>query len=347
MTPLFDVVIPNRNKVRFIERTLDALRAQTDSRWRAIVIDNESDDGSWEIIQRVAAQDPRFTIEQRPMPSKQGLPFYRTWNEGLLRARAPYVAVLTSDDLWPANWLARAGEALARHPSAVAFAGRASLIDENDRSLGLAVAAGQFERSFAEPLKTPVRLNGADCAMRALLIGPIFTTIHAVVFRQSALAARLAFAEDLGFAADHEFYLQLCLQGDIVYDPDTSAAFRVYPEQASSAAQNRNVIGYFRTVVERNREAVGRRGAWAAHDLVQRTDELLRRHRFILTKPNATTLKKAPARALREAVVAATTMPLTACRYVAAGLSRERFLGDYAVRAARELSAQALHRAAD
>ena len=113
---VIDIVIPNRNKVEFLPRTLASLKNQTEPRWRAIVIDGESTDGSLELLCETARLDPRFTVKTALPALLTGLSLYRSWNHGLLRVRAPFFAILTSDDLWQPDWLEKAlmGWALIR-----------------------------------------------------------------------------------------------------------------------------------------------------------------------------------------------------------------------------------------
>src|SRR5581483_12004143 len=181
-SPLIDVIIPNRNKAAFLPETLASLIRQTETRWRAIVIDGESTDGSLQILRQAAKADGRITVRSARPASASGLTLYRSWNHGLLSVRAPYFTILTSDDLWEPTWLARAVHGLERHGSAVAAVARAIAMNEQGVITGPSVACRQFEESF--PLRgSGFRLlSSKSCALRSLLFGPVFTTIHSLVF---------------------------------------------------------------------------------------------------------------------------------------------------------------------
>lgn len=75
--PCVDVVPPNLNKVEYIRECLDSPMRQTYSNWRCIVVDGNSDDGSWELIQEYASADVRFESIRDHIP------------RGLLREKRP------------------------------------------------------------------------------------------------------------------------------------------------------------------------------------------------------------------------------------------------------------------
>lgn len=338
--PVIDVIIPNRNKAAFLPATLASLEAQTESRWRAIVIDGESNDGSWEILQAAARRDSRYEVRSARPASVSGLSIYRSWNHGLLQVRAPYFAILTSDDLWEPDWLRRAIGGLETHPRAIASAARAIAMDEGGEVSGPTVACRQLEESFGLEGGGARVLASEACLLRSLLFGPIFSTIHALVFRRRLLEEGVLFAEDIGFLADIEYYLHACLLGDVVYDLDSRALFRLYAGQASSEAKGATITQLWSKVVNRNRRLVAQKLKIPVEEVVRATNEILGRHQFIMTKPDRRTLKEAKALAVWRTVQAAVESPRLALKYAECRGDRDRFLQGTAVDLLRQLSAK-------
>jgi Glycosyltransferases involved in cell wall biogenesis len=60
MSELVSVIIPTFNRAVDLTRALGSLRAQTYTNWEAVVVDNESTDGTGEMIAQLA--DPRVTF---------------------------------------------------------------------------------------------------------------------------------------------------------------------------------------------------------------------------------------------------------------------------------------------
>ncbi|MGW8484358.1 glycosyltransferase family 2 protein [Microbacterium sp. NPDC055903] len=60
--PLVTLIVPGRDIAAFVPAALDSLLAQTESRWRAILVDDGSTDGTGEIFAAAASADPRFRV---------------------------------------------------------------------------------------------------------------------------------------------------------------------------------------------------------------------------------------------------------------------------------------------
>jgi len=90
------VITPVFNALEFLPATLHSVQNQTLPDWEHILIDDNSTDGSLDLIAQAAAADPRLRLLQT---RRQGGPS-KARNVGLECARARYVAFLDADDLW-------------------------------------------------------------------------------------------------------------------------------------------------------------------------------------------------------------------------------------------------------
>ena len=116
--PRVAVALPVYNGGAFLQEALDALRAQTERRWVAVVTDNASTDATPEIVARAAATDPRV----RPVRNAQNLGANGNFNLSASLARAtgaPYVVWAAHDDVRHPAYLARVLDALDARPDAV------------------------------------------------------------------------------------------------------------------------------------------------------------------------------------------------------------------------------------
>jgi glycosyltransferase involved in cell wall biosynthesis len=86
----------------YIAETLQSLAAQTHRDFEVIVVDNNSTDGSVEIIESIAASDSRFVLVREP---QQGV--HHALNAGIARASGHIVLLLDGDDLFRPERLAR------------------------------------------------------------------------------------------------------------------------------------------------------------------------------------------------------------------------------------------------
>jgi len=92
--PIVTVIVPGRDIAPFAPAALASLLAQTESRWRAILVDDGSTDDTGRIFADAAAADPRFTVVRHD--ASRGLGAAR--NVALDLVETPYVGFLDGDD---------------------------------------------------------------------------------------------------------------------------------------------------------------------------------------------------------------------------------------------------------
>lgn len=96
----FSIVVPAYNAAAFLGRSLGSVQAQTHALWETVVVDDGSTDDTWDVLQRVAAQDARVhVVHQKNMGQ-----FYAR-QVGIKAATGEYVIFLDSDDELEPNCL--------------------------------------------------------------------------------------------------------------------------------------------------------------------------------------------------------------------------------------------------
>lgn len=118
-TNKFTVVIPMHNKVHEIVRCLMAVMNNEVVPDEIIVVDNNSTDGSRELIERLNSEGKfknakSFRIVEE---KKQGAGAAR--NRGLSEARSEYIILLDADDYWEPNFLVRLDNLISQNKSNV------------------------------------------------------------------------------------------------------------------------------------------------------------------------------------------------------------------------------------
>ena len=101
-TPTVTVILPAYNAGSTIHETLVSVRAQTYADLEILVVDDGSQDGTKEIIERHAANDPRVRLL---VQANSGVASAR--NRALAHASGAFVAPIDSDDLWQPDKIAR------------------------------------------------------------------------------------------------------------------------------------------------------------------------------------------------------------------------------------------------
>ncbi|OAI07118.1 glycosyl transferase family 2 [Methylomonas methanica] len=93
--PKVSILIPVYNRERFISECIQSALDQTFTDFEVLVVDNASNDGTWQICQQFAAKDPRVRIFQ----NDTNIGPVRNWLACVEKARGEYGKVLFSDDL--------------------------------------------------------------------------------------------------------------------------------------------------------------------------------------------------------------------------------------------------------
>lgn len=95
------IVIPLYNKARSIEQTIRCIQVQTVNDYEIVIVDGYSKDGSLEIVQRLAKEDPRIHIYMQE--NRHGVTPAR--NESVQHAQYDYIAFMDADDYWEPTYL--------------------------------------------------------------------------------------------------------------------------------------------------------------------------------------------------------------------------------------------------
>jgi glycosyltransferase involved in cell wall biosynthesis len=127
-SPAVTVIVPTRNRRRYLDEAIRSVLAQTFADFELLVIDDGSTDGTGDLVN--AVEDPRLLYIHQPAAG-----IGAALNRGLRRARGRYVARLDSDDVWHRDMLETLVPVLeSRADVGVAYA-RGQAMDECGRRL--------------------------------------------------------------------------------------------------------------------------------------------------------------------------------------------------------------------
>ena len=141
--PLVAFAVPVYNGAAYLGQALDALRAQTEPRWVAVVTDNASTDATPEIAQQAAAGDARI----RYVRNDANLGANGNFNRSMALAvatGAPFVKWAAHDDRPHPGFLAACLAALDARPDAVGAHSAIRLIDGDGQPYPHDADAGGF-----------------------------------------------------------------------------------------------------------------------------------------------------------------------------------------------------------
>lgn len=131
LSPSVSIVMPTYSRMAegFLSRCIDSVLGQSYRDFEFIIIDDGSTDGSQALITEYAKKDSRIVYVRHDENS--GLPAVRT-NEGILLARAGYVAFIFDDNIWEKDALSVMMESMQQAPVDVLHANTRMVQDEKN-----------------------------------------------------------------------------------------------------------------------------------------------------------------------------------------------------------------------
>ncbi len=205
---LVSIVTPSFNQAAYLEQAICSVLDQSYREFEYMVVDGGSTDGSLDIIRKYASRLAWWTSSQDQGQAD-------AINQGMRRARGEIVAWLNSDDYYLPGALQGAVEALAAHPGAAMIYGDMLAVDQDGRTIN----------SFRY---RQLRLEDLLCFQ---IIGQ-----PAVFMRRAAFERSGGLELSLNFLLDHQLWLRIASQGEMIHIPQTWAAARYHP-RAKNLAQ--------------------------------------------------------------------------------------------------------------
>jgi glycosyltransferase involved in cell wall biosynthesis len=205
---LVSIVTPSYNQAAFLEQTIRSVLEQEGSELEYFVVDGGSTDTSVDIIKRYANR-LTWWISEKDSGQAEAI------NKGMKRARGEIVAWLNSDDALLPGAVAAAVQAFASHPEATMVYGDTRAVDGENRILNV--------------------LHYRQLSLEDLLCFQIIGQ-PAVFMRRTAFEAAGGLDTSYHFMLDHQLWIKLALQGEIVHVEQMWAAARYHP-QAKNRAQ--------------------------------------------------------------------------------------------------------------
>lgn len=101
--PLISVIIPTYNRMKLLEETLSSVKAQTYTNWECIIVDDGSTDGTAEMINSEAKNNPRIHYLKRPESLPKGASACR--NYGFSFCKGQFINWFDDDDLMHPRFL--------------------------------------------------------------------------------------------------------------------------------------------------------------------------------------------------------------------------------------------------
>jgi glycosyltransferase involved in cell wall biosynthesis len=198
---LVSIVTPSFNQSAYLEQTIRSVLEQDYPDIEYIVIDGASTDGSVDIIKKYS---PRlaYWISEKDSGQADAI------NKGMRRAKGDIVAWLNSDDYYLPGAIQSAVAAFESNPQTVMVYGNMLAVDQTGQTIN--------------------QLHYRQLTLEDLLCFQIIGQ-PAVFMRRAAFEKAGGLDLNFHFMLDHQLWIKLAAQGQIVHINQTWAAARYHP----------------------------------------------------------------------------------------------------------------------
>ncbi|MEM7735228.1 MAG: glycosyltransferase family 2 protein [Deinococcota bacterium] len=163
------------NRADLVGQSIESALAQDYADFEFIIVDDGSSDSSWQVIQQYMAQDNR--IKGFRYPHRGTAYFADIYNNALSKAQGTFVAILDSDDTWPADKLRKQVHAHEALGCALSFGYLRYLRDDTLSS-----------KTYPEPASSKLVTSTRETLLFGLLRGDYFVSpVTSMMTRQVLL----------------------------------------------------------------------------------------------------------------------------------------------------------------
>ena len=207
--PLVSVVIPVFNGEKTIQETIESVLNQTLTDFELLVINDGSQDGTLEIVERIP--DSRIQVFSYPNAGQS-----TSRNRGIEIAKGGYISFIDADDLWTPDKLEAQLQALQANPKAGVAYSWTDWIDESSQLLGKGSYNTEQGEVFTKLLLNDFVANGSN-----------------VLIRRDALTEVGGFDPSVTPAEDWDLWLRLAARYEFVAVRSPQILYRISPNSAS------------------------------------------------------------------------------------------------------------------
>ena len=232
-TPLVSICIPTYNGFQYLEACLDSVLSQSYSDFEVVIVDDQSSDNTWDLLNQYAAQDFRIRLFRNEL----NLGLVGNWNRCLELAQGEWIKFVFQDDWITSNCIERMTSASVNSQSLLTVCRREFVFEGLSDSLITLYQKYNNEFSPAGVFQDKHQITADEFCNRVLqhqtmnfLGEPTAMLIH-----RDAVSRFGKFNPDLIQFCDFEYWVRIGINTGIFYVPETLAYFRVHSNSTTSS----------------------------------------------------------------------------------------------------------------
>lgn len=219
---LVSIIIPNYNHVNFLRQRIDSVLKQTFQNFELILLDDNSTDGSKELLESYADHSKVSHVVLNSTNS--GSPFLQ-WERGLKLAKGQFIWIAESDDYSDKAFLEEMVDLHRRYPDISLAYCQSYKVDKESNIQGSWLDYGNFNSSYFD---SDFFMKGNEFIENFLFYRNVIPNVSAVLFNKEKLSKirPLEFFSFFKYNADWYYYLQLLCNSNIAFKAKSLNYFR-------------------------------------------------------------------------------------------------------------------------
>ncbi len=242
---LVSICIPTYNGSEFIQEALDSIVAQTYDHIECIISDDESRDGTLEIVSRFreSVNFPVHILSHKP--SGIGA----NWNNTILHANGNYIKFLFQDDVLEPDCIEKMVEVLDKNPEVGLVASKREFIVSRELDKATQKWFEKYgdlqDQLIAKPCGD-IELDQTLFSDKNFMKAPKnkIGEPSAVMFRKELIAQLGVFDEKLKQILDYEYWYRILKEYRIYILRDKLVKFRLHDNQATAVNSKSDIVDY-------------------------------------------------------------------------------------------------------
>lgn len=251
--PLVSIVIPTHNCLEYLPTAVKSIFDQRIHNIEVLIIDDNSDDGTWEWLQKQKEEYPQI----RPYRLK-GVGSARARNFALKRVKADYIAFLDADDYWHDNKLIKQYHFHHDNPDVVLSFTNYHHITPENTDLGNCF---EFWPRFKKLMSEDSEFHHLNSPTERIYSENVIGT-SCVMIQTSAYKQLGGFDNKLTSAEDWDLWLRLSKFGKVGYSNEVLMEYLV--RQGSKTSNRLRRLDQMKKIMNRYKNYVRRHNMWAA-----------------------------------------------------------------------------------
>lgn len=245
--PLISVVFTSYNHKLYLKKSLMSVLNQDYSNLEVIVIDDNSNDGSQDILKKIKKEYPQINLILRTQNSGG---YVNSLNSGIKYTNGEFLSFVQCDDYISTDYYSKMINEINSHENIGAVFCRSNIIDSNGSKIG-----DDFlirEKSFRTLINSEIKFISGTQMTNFLNFSCVIPNLTGVIFSKKAYLELKGLDNFYSVVSDWDFYIRMSSKFNFLYVNKHLNNFRFHNNTIRSKTSTFKILNEIGRMFERN-----------------------------------------------------------------------------------------------